>query len=85
MVKSESPTISSIAKQAIILNVVAFALFITGIVMFITIILIPVAILLVCGTGLIAIIFPVVGAVKANGGEYFRYPLIGTQPPVQLA
>jgi uncharacterized Tic20 family protein len=82
MVKSESLTISSIAKQAIILNLVTFGLVVTGIIMIMTIVLLPVGILIISGMGLVAIVLPIVGAVKANGGEYYRYPVIGTRPQV---
>jgi uncharacterized Tic20 family protein len=85
MVKSESLTISSIAKQAILLNIVTFVLVVTGIIMIMTIVLLPVGIVLISGMGLVAIILPIVGAIKANGGEYYRYPVIGTQPSVRIA
>jgi uncharacterized Tic20 family protein len=80
MVKSESTAIANIAKQAIILNVVTFVAIILGIVMIMTVILLPVGILLICGMGLFAIVLPIVGAVKASSGVYFRYPVIGVAP-----
>jgi uncharacterized Tic20 family protein len=85
MVKSESLTISSIAKQAILLNLVTFGLVVTGIIMIMTIVLLPVGVLLISGMGLVAIVLPIVGAVKANRGEYYRYPVIGTRPQVRIA
>jgi uncharacterized protein len=65
MVKSESRVISSIAKQAILLNVIVFLLFIllAGVVV-----------------GVAAIVLPIVGAIKANDGVYYRYPVVGIEP-----
>ena len=78
--KSDSPVISTIAKQAVILNVAVFVLGAAAAVLLITIILIPVVIgfwfvLLVTGIAL-----PIVGAIKANQGIYYRYPVIGASP-----
>jgi uncharacterized Tic20 family protein len=80
MVKSDSPVIVSIAKQAVLLNVVAFLLAGAGFLLFLTILLIPVAILLWCVLGIAAVVLPIIGAVKASEGAYFKYPLIGIAP-----
>jgi hypothetical protein len=80
MVKKDAPVIAAIAKQAILLNLVVFALFVVGVVLFITIILIPVVILGWCVLGIGAIALPIVGAIKANGGLFYRYPVVGTTP-----
>ena len=80
IVKSESPVISSIAKQALLLNLVAFLLTGVGFLLFITILLIPVAILLWCVLAVAAVLLPVVGAVKASEGTYYKYPLVGVAP-----
>ena len=77
VVKSDSPVISSIAKQAILLNVVVFFVFIVLAILFITIILIPLVILGWIALGLAAIVLPIVGALKANDGMYYQYPLVG--------
>ena len=45
-----------------------------------TIILIPVTFLGWAVLGLIAVILPIVGAVKASDGEYYRYPVVGMGP-----
>ena len=82
VVKSDSAAISSIAKQAIILNVVTFLSIIVGIALLITVLLLPLGVLLMCGMGLLALVLPIVGALKANGGVYYRYPVIGTAPRV---
>jgi hypothetical protein len=80
IVKSESPVISSIAKQAVLLNLVVFLLFCVSAVLWITIILIPLVVVFWLCLGLAAIALPIVGAVKASQGEYYRYPMVGVQP-----
>jgi uncharacterized Tic20 family protein len=49
-------------------------------VLWITIILIPLVILFWIALGIGAIALPIVGAVKASQGTYYRYPLIGLLP-----
>ncbi len=80
LVKSESRVISSIAKQAILLNLIVFALVMVGFVLMLTIILFPVAVLMWAVLGITAIILPIVGAIKAGSGEYYRYPVVGVTP-----
>ena len=80
IVKSDSPVISSIAKQAILLNVVAFLLAGVGVLLAFTILLLPLAIILWCALALAALLFPVIGAVKASEGVYYRYPVVGIAP-----
>lgn len=78
MVKSESKIISGIAKQALLLNVMVFVTILVTALLWITIILIPIVILLWVALGLVAIALPIVGAVKANDGIYYRYPVVGS-------
>lgn len=80
LVKSDSPVISSIAKQALLLNLAVFVALCVGFLLFFTLILAPVAILLWILDGIIAVVLPIVGAIKASQGEYYRYPLVGTIP-----
>jgi uncharacterized Tic20 family protein len=80
MVKSDSPVISSIAKQALLLNFVAFLIGAPIIIMMVTVILIPVAIVVSIIAGLMVITLPVVGAIKAHDGVYYVYPLVGSDP-----
>ena len=80
MVKKDSPVISSIAKQAILLNLIVFLLVCTGVVLLLTILLIPLVILAWVFLGLAAIALPIIGAVKAGDGNYFRYPVVGVTP-----
>ena len=85
--KSDSPVVSSIAKQALYLNIaVLLGECVTGVLAFFfaaIVIGIPLAILLgLVGSliGLAALVLPIVGAVKASSGEYFRYPFVGRYP-----
>lgn len=80
VVKSDSRVISSIAKQALILNVVAFVVGLALFAVFLTVILIPVAILGWILLAIVAVVLPVVGAIKASDGRYFRYPIVGVDP-----
>jgi len=79
-VKKDHPIISAIARQAILLNVIVFCLVVVSFVLWITIILIPLMIVF-CGLlALAAIALPIVGAVKASSGTYYRYPVVGFNP-----
>jgi uncharacterized Tic20 family protein len=80
VVKSQSPVVSSIAKQAVLLNVIVFVLIAATALLWLTIILIPAVILFWIGLGLAAIALPIVGAIKAWDGQYYRYPVIGIGP-----
>lgn len=80
MTKKDSPIIASIAKQAILLNLIVFLLICSGVVLFFTVILIPVVILAWVALGLAAVALPIIGAVRANDGRYYRYPVVGVTP-----
>lgn len=80
MTKKDSAVIASIAKQAVLLNLAVFLLFCSGWVLFLTVILIPAVILAWIALGIAAIALPIIGAVRANEGRYYRYPVIGTTP-----
>ena len=80
IVKSDSPVISSIAKQALVLNVVVFLLFALCVPLYLTVILIPLLVVFCAAIGLVAIALPIVGAVKALDGTYYRYPFVGVAP-----
>ena len=80
MVKSDSPVISSIAKQAVFLNIVAWLLAGGAALLLLTIILIPFVFVFWFVLGVVALVLPIVGAVKASEGVYFKYPLIGVAP-----
>ncbi len=79
-VKSDSKVISSIAKQALLLNVVVFLLVAGTALLWLTVVLIPLVVLFWVLLGLAAIAFPIVGAIKAFDGVYFRYPVVGVGP-----
>lgn len=80
LTKRDSRVVSSIAKQAIILNVVVFLLVIVTAVLWITVLLIPLVIAFWILLGLAAIALPIVGAIRAWDGAYYRYPLVGIRP-----
>jgi uncharacterized Tic20 family protein len=80
VVKKDAPMIAAIARQAILLNVVVFVLVIASFVFWLTIILIPLMAAVAMALGIAAVALPVIGAVKANGGVYFRYPMVGSNP-----
>jgi uncharacterized protein len=80
VVKSDSKIVSSVAKQALILNVIVFLLIAATVILWITVILIPLVILFWVLLGLAAIALPIVGAIKALDGTYFRYPVVGVTP-----
>jgi uncharacterized protein len=82
LTKKDSPVISSIAKQAIALNIVVFLLICASAVLWITVILIPIVILFWLALAIAAVALPIVGAIKANQGTYYVYPVIGFQPAV---
>ena len=80
MNKKDSPVIASIAKQAILLNLIVFLLFCAGVVLFFTVILIPAVVLGWIAMGVAAVALPIIGAIRANDGRYYRYPVVGVTP-----
>jgi len=82
MFASNSPVVRAIAKQALFLNLAILAAAFGLVFMWFTVVLIPVAILGGVFLSLIGLILPIIGAFRAAGGQYFRYPLIGTDPVV---
>jgi len=80
VVKKDSAIISSIAKQAILLNVIAFLMIFVLVAIALTIILIPVAIIGGIVLGLGALALPIIGAIKASDGTYYKYPMVGIMP-----
>ena len=79
-VKSDSRVISSIAKQAVLLNFVVFVLIAATALLWLTVVLIPLVILFWVALGLAAVALPIVGAIRAFDGTYYRYPVIGIAP-----
>ena len=80
IVKSDAPIIASIAKQALFLNLVVFVLVACSALLWLTVILIPLVVLFWVVLGLAALALPIVGAIKASEGTYFRYPVVGVTP-----
>jgi uncharacterized Tic20 family protein len=79
-VKRDSAVISSIAKQALLLNVIVFLLVAATAILWVTIVLIPAVVLFWIGLAIVALALPIVGALKANQGTYYRYPVVGVLP-----
>ena len=77
IVKSDSKVISTIAKQALWLNVVVFLAIALSAILMLTVILIPVVIIFWILLALASVALPIIGALKANDGVYYRYPWIG--------
>jgi len=82
MMKKDSPIISSIARQAILLNVTVFILACTMWVLALTILLIPFVVAGYAVIGVAAVALPIIGAIKASDGTYYRYPVVGSDPDV---
>jgi uncharacterized Tic20 family protein len=80
MMKKDVPLISAIARQAIVLNVVVFIAVAVAWILLFTVLLIPVSILIWCVFGIAAVALPIVGAVKANDGVFYKYPVVGANP-----
>ena len=80
IVKKDVPLISAIARQAVLLNVAVFVAIALTAVLWLTLILIPAVVLFWCLLGIAAIALPIIGAIKANGGVYYRYPVVGSNP-----
>lgn len=78
--KKDSPVISAIARQAVILNVAVFMAICVTAILWITLILIPAVILFWCLLGIAAVALPILGAVRANEGIYYKYPVVGANP-----
>lgn len=80
ILKSETPIISAIARQAVFLNVVVWLLGGAAALLLLTVVLIPLVFLFWFVLGAVALILPIVGAVKAAEGTYYRYPVVGSSP-----
>jgi hypothetical protein len=69
--KDVDPFVDSQGKEAVNFQITMFiAAAVSGVLM-----LVVVGIFLLIVVGLMMVIFPIIGAIKANGGESYRYPL----------
>ncbi len=59
---------------------IVFVLVLATAVLWITIILIPLVVLFWIALGIAAVALPIVGAIKASQGDYYRYPVVGLPP-----
>ena len=74
---TDRPQIVAISKQALLLNIAIFCVAAVAIAAMFTVILIPLSWLVLALLTPIAIILPVMGAIKAAEGVLFRYPVVG--------
>ena len=77
MHKDSNPIITTIAKQALWLNFMFYVMFIAAAVLMVTVILIPFVFAFWALIGVAAVVLPVIGAIKANQGTYYKYPVVG--------
>jgi uncharacterized Tic20 family protein len=80
VVKKDSPVVSSVAKQALLLNLCVYLAVGVSAILWITVILIPLVVLFWVALFVAAIVLPIVGAVRASEGRYYRYPVVGIGP-----
>lgn len=80
MVKKDSPVVSAVARQAILLNVIIFVLLGFSFLLWLTVVLFPLMVLVGVALVVAAIALPIMGAIKANQGMYYRYPVVGSNP-----
>ena len=78
---SSSKTVATIAKQALWLNAIAYVSVILGYLLMISLIGFPCALGLWGAAALGAVLLPIIGAIKASEGRYYRYPVVGFSPP----
>jgi len=74
---TDRPSVVAIAKQALFLNLAIFAVAVVAIVAFFTVVLIPVSWLVLLLATPVAVLIPIIGAIKAANGELWRYPVVG--------
>lgn len=75
--KDKSKFVQFHALQQLYFMIFLFILTIIGVILFFTVIGIPFAILIWILSYLAAIVGPVYAAIKANGGEWWEYPIVG--------
>jgi uncharacterized Tic20 family protein len=68
--KEDDPFINEQGKEAVNFQITMFiALFVSGI-----LVLVVIGIVLLIVVGIMMIVFPIIGAIRANEGESYRYP-----------
>jgi len=74
----DRPQVVKIAKQALFLNIAVFIAAMAALFCLFTIVLIPVGWIIGALLTPIAVLLPIIGAIKAANGELFRYPIVGS-------
>jgi len=72
--KNHSPLVRTASATSFNFNITIWIATVIGWICVITIVLFPLGLVLILLPGLLQIIFSIVGAVKAAGGQQFRYP-----------
>jgi uncharacterized Tic20 family protein len=81
--KQEEPVVSALARQALYLNIASIACGVVAFLLMFTLVLIPVSIALWTLVAIAQLGLPIYGAIVALDGRYFRYPVIGHDPPAR--
>lgn len=74
----KSEFVSFHAKQELILHLANFVLIVVAVVLAFTVILIPVALLLGLFSLVLMVVLPIVAAVQASNGAWYRMPIVGS-------
>lgn len=73
--RDRGPLVRNAAASAFNFNITVWVATVAGWICLFTVILIPVAILLWIGAFVLQVVFSLIGAVRANRGEVYRYPM----------
>jgi uncharacterized Tic20 family protein len=77
MHKDSNHIITTIAKQALWLNFMFYVMFAASAALMVTVILIPFVFAFWAVIAVAAVVLPIIGAIKANQGTYYQYPVVG--------
>lgn len=80
LLKSDDVLTSSVARQALYLNIACIIAGVASFMMIMTIVLIPFAILLGAIAAIFQVVLPIIGAIRSMDGTYYRYPIVGHDP-----
>lgn len=96
MATAKSARVAAVAKQALFLNVLGFLAVLLTVLVFAPLALLVhdkpaigitaavVGSAVACGVIGLVLLCPLIGAIKASQGEYFRYPFFGVSDPNRL-
>jgi len=75
--REKSPFVAFHAYQELWLHGINFLILVTALILSITVVLIPLAILLGIVSFVLMVVIPIVGAVQASNGNWYRLPIVG--------